>query len=88
MILKIISKNDKGTKGLRAMMKESQSRKARMFYKIIIIDESPLTINFKFTRLASQLGNSQVIRNTVINGLKEQLNQEYNLTENEIEVLL
>ena len=87
MNLKIISKNEKGTKGLREMMKDSQTRKAKLFYKVTIFEDEPFTINFEFTRLASQLSTNQTIRNTVVHGLKEQLGNEYDLTDNEIEVI-
>lgn len=86
MNLKIISKNKKGAEGLREMLRDSRGRIKKSFYVVSIINENPFTINFELKKLASSFASNQTIRNTVITGIKEELERSHNLTEREIEV--
>ena len=51
MILKIIAKNEKGTIGLREILRDSRGRIKRTFYKVTVIEDNPFTINFELTKI-------------------------------------
>ena len=85
-MFQIKAKTKIGTEKLREMFIKNRNRRARLFIEMTILEQNPILISFKFKRIPDKLLQNETVKETLVNGLKKEIIQAYNLKESDFEV--